>query len=102
MASKTLLDRLELPLAQCIDVEDRRALVRHAVHGLDGDVLLQMGRRAARVAITGVVAGPDARGGLEELRQKSRSAQPVDFVADVATATGVTRVVVERWDVREL
>ncbi|WP_349264213.1 OmpA family protein [Longimicrobium sp.] len=102
MASKTLLDRLELPLAQCIDVEDRRALVRHAVHGLDGDVLQQMGRRAARVAITGVVAGPDARGGLEALREKSRSAQPVDFVADVATATGVTRVVIERWDVREL
>jgi outer membrane protein OmpA-like peptidoglycan-associated protein len=102
MASKTLLDDLELPLAQCIDVEDRRALVRHAVPGLDGDLLQEMGRRAARVAVTGVVAGTGAREGLEALRTRLRAAQPVDFVADVATATRVTRVLVERLDVREV
>jgi outer membrane protein OmpA-like peptidoglycan-associated protein len=102
MASKTLLDDLELPLAQCIDVEDQRALVRHAVPGLDGDLLQEMGRRAARVAVTGVVAGTEAREGLEALRVRLRGAQPVDFVADVATATRVTRVLVEKLDVREL
>lgn len=102
MASKTLLDELELPLAQCIDVEDSQALVRHAVPGLDGDLLQRMGRRAARVAVTGVVTGPEARGGLEQLRDKLRQTEPVDFVADIATATRVSRVLVEELDVREL
>jgi hypothetical protein len=102
MASKTLLDELELPLAQCIDVEDSQALVRHAVPGLDGDLLQRMGRRAARVAVTGVVTGPEARDGLEQLRDKLRQTEPVDFVADIATATRVSRVLVEELDVREL
>ena len=102
MASRTLLDELELPLAQCIDVEDSQALVRHAVPGLDGDFLQRMGRRAARVAVTGVVTGPESRDGLERLRDKLRGTEPIDFVADIATATRVTRVLVEELDVREL
>lgn len=102
MPSRTLLDELELPLAQCIDVEDSQALVRHAVPGLDGDLLQRMGRRAARVAVTGVVTGPESRDGLERLRDKLRGTEPVDFVADIATATRVTRVLVEELDVREL
>lgn len=102
MTSRTLLDEMELPLAQCIDVEDSQALVRHAVPGLDGDFLQRMGRRAARVAVTGVVTGPESRDGLERLRDKLRGTEPVDFVADIATATRVTRVLVEELDVREL
>lgn len=102
MSTKTVLGELELPLAQCIDVEDAQGLVRHAVPGLDGDYFQRTGRRAARVAVTGVVTGPEAREGLEALRDRLRGAQPVDFVADVATATRVTRVLVERLDVREL
>jgi len=102
MASKTLLDDLELPLAQCIDVEDAQTLVRHAVPGLDGDFLQRTARRAARVAVTGVVAGPESREGLEKLRDRLRGTEPVDFVADISTATRVTRVLVEALDVREV
>ncbi|HEU4885057.1 MAG TPA: DNA circularization N-terminal domain-containing protein, partial [Longimicrobium sp.] len=82
MPAKTLLGELELPLAQCIDVEDSHGLVHHAVPALDGDFLQRTGRRAARVAVTGVVAGPEAREGLEDLRGQLRAAKPVDFVAD--------------------
>lgn len=102
MSSKTLLDELELPLAQCIDVEDGQALVRHAVPALDGDFLQPTGRRAGRVAVTGVVAASGARDGLEALRGKLRRTEPVDFVADIATATRTTRVLVEALDVREV
>jgi hypothetical protein len=97
-----LLDGVELPLAQCIDAEDVQVVVRHAVPGLDGGVLQRTGRRAARVAVTGVVAGADALGRLETLRDRVRGADPVDFVADVATAVRVTRVRVEALDVREV
>jgi hypothetical protein len=97
-----LLDGVELPLAQCIDAEDVQVVVRHAVPGLDGGVLQRTGRRAARLAVTGVVAGAGARERLETLREKVRGAEPVDFVADVSTATRITRVRVEALDVREV
>jgi len=97
-----LLGGVELPLAQCVDAGDVQVIVRHAVPGLDGGVLQRTGRRAARVAVTGVVAGADARDGLERLREHVRGADPVEFVADVATAVRVTRVRVEALDVREV
>ncbi|HET6230377.1 MAG TPA: OmpA family protein [Longimicrobiaceae bacterium] len=102
MAARTLLDSLELPQAQCVDVEDEQALARHAVPALEGDWLQRQGRRAARVSLTGVLTGQGAREALGELRDRFRAAQPVDFVADITTATRVGRVLVEALEVREV
>jgi hypothetical protein len=97
-----MLGTLALPLAQSIDVEDGQALVRHEVPGLDGGLLQRMGRRAARVALTGVATGATAGASIEALRELLRGGEPVDFVTDISTATRVARVMVEALDVREL
>lgn len=109
MAARTLLDELELPQAQCVDVEDEHALVPHAVPALEGDWLQRQHRRAARVSITGVLTGEQTDEGgealrtrLGELREKFRAAAPVDFVADITTATRVSKVLIEKLEVREV
>ena len=102
MTTTAMLGTLALPLAQSIDVEDGQALVRHEVAGLDGGVIQRMGRRSARIALTGVATGTTAGADVEALRTLLRDGEPVDFAADIATATRVTRVRVEALDVREL
>jgi outer membrane protein OmpA-like peptidoglycan-associated protein len=109
MAARTLLDELELPQAQCVDVEDEHALALHAVPALEGDWLQRQHRRAARVTLTGVLTGEQTDEGgealrtrLGELREKFRAAAPVDFVADITTATRVAKVLIETLEVREV
>lgn len=101
-ATTAVLGSLALPLAQSVDVSDGQALVSHGVAGQDGGLIQRMGRRAARVALTGVASGTDAAASVEALRELLRGGEPVDFVADIASATRITRVLVEALDIREL
>lgn len=102
MTARTLLDDMELPQAQCVDVEEEHVLAGHAVPALEGDFLQRLQRRAARVSVTGVLSGEEARDGLGRLRERFRAAEPVDFVADLTTAVRVGRVLIEHLEVREL
>jgi phosphatidylserine/phosphatidylglycerophosphate/cardiolipin synthase-like enzyme/outer membrane protein OmpA-like peptidoglycan-associated protein len=100
--AKPMLDGVELPQTQRIASEDEEVLAQHGVPALEGDFLQDLGRRAVRVSLTGVLTGTEAGEDLKGLREKFRAAQPVPFVSDIATATRVDQVLIEEIGVREL
>jgi hypothetical protein len=99
---KPMLGEIELQLVQKIDTEQEQVLAQHAIPALDGDFLQGLGRRASRVTLSGTMTGPEAGEQLKTLREKFRTAEPVSFVADIATATKVDEVIIEEMAVREL
>jgi outer membrane protein OmpA-like peptidoglycan-associated protein len=102
MPAKPILDDLELQQVQKVEAEENESVSRHSVPALEGDFLQDLGRRAVRITLNGVLTGPDAGDGLKHLREKFQTAQPVPFVNDIATATSVDKVLIEAMDVREL
>lgn len=100
--AKPMLDGVELPQTQRIASEDDEVLAQHGVPALEGDFLQDLGRRAVRVTLSGVMTGAEAGEDLKGLREKFRAAQPVPFVSDIATATRVDKVLIEEMGVREL
>jgi outer membrane protein OmpA-like peptidoglycan-associated protein len=100
--TKPMLDGVELPQAQRIASEDEEVLAQHGVPALEGDFLQDLGRRAVRVTLSGVLTGPEAGEDLKGLREKFHAAAPVPFVSDIGTATKVDRVLIEEMGVREL
>src|SRR5215212_287715 len=99
---RPMLDSVELEQVQKIEVEDHEVLAQHGVPALEGDFLQDLGRRVTRVSLSAVITGPDADERLKTLREKFRSATPVPFVADIATATKVDKVLIEEFGVREV
>ncbi len=97
-----MLGDIELPLVQKLDVDGNQALAEHAVPALEGDLVQGLGRMASRITLRGILTGTEAGKGLKDLREKFRAAEPVDFVADLATATKVNQVLIEEMVVREL
>lgn len=99
---KPMLGDLELQQVQEIETDGDQVILRHRVPGLEGDFLQGLGRRGGRITVAGVLTGPEAKEGLQALREKFRAAEPVAFVSDIATATQVGEVLVEEMEVREL
>lgn len=99
---RPMLGDLELETVQRIETEEGQVLTRHQIPALEGDFLQRLGRRGSRVSLAGVAVGPEARERLQELRTKVRTAEAVDFVSDIATATRLSEVLVEELDVREI
>jgi outer membrane protein OmpA-like peptidoglycan-associated protein len=99
---KPMLDDIELKLVQKIDTVGEQVQAQHGVPALEGDFLQGLGRRATHVTLNGVMTGTEATEDLKTLREKFRTAQPVSFVADIATATKVEQVLIEEMGVREL
>ena len=99
--ARPMLDTFELPLVQTIEGTETEALEQHSVPALEGDFLQDLGRRAARIKLAGVMTGAEAADALKTLREKHRAAAPVTFVADIATATKIDKVLIEQLDVRE-
>lgn len=97
-----MLDDVELQQVQKIESEDEAAVQAHSIPALEGDFLQDLGRRSTRVDLTGVLSGPDAGKGLQKLREKFQKAEPMSFVADIATATAVDKVMIEQMEVEEL
>jgi outer membrane protein OmpA-like peptidoglycan-associated protein len=97
-----MLDQLELQQVQRIEAGQDQVLEAHRVPGLETDFLQRLGRRAAAVELDGVISGADAASALKGVRDKFRAGEPVAFVADIAAATRVQQVLVERMRVREL
>src|SRR3974377_1134378 len=100
--SRPVLDDLELSLVQKIDSDQDQELAETSVPGLDGDFLASEGRHATRFTLPGVITGDNAKDGLKKIREKFTIAEPVPFVADIATATKVDKVLIEEMGVREL
>src|SRR6266550_2954701 len=103
MASvKPMIDDLELQQLQQIEADEKEVLAQHGVPALEGDFLQDLGRRAERIRLNGVITGSESGEGLTKLREKFRAAEPVSFVSDIATATKVDKVLIEEMGVREL
>lgn len=99
---RPMLDSVELEQVQKIEAEDQEVLAQHGVPALEGDFLQDLGRRVTRVSLSAVITGAGADERLKTLREKFRSATPVPFVADIATATKVDKVLIEEFGVREV
>ena len=102
MPVKPMLDGFELQYVQEIECQEEEALARHGIPVLEGDFLQDLGRRAVRVTLTGVLAGTDAGKNLKTLREKFKSGTPIPFVDDIATATTVDKMLIEEMNVREI
>ena len=102
MPAKPMLDEVELQHVQKVEAEDHEILAQHGVPALEGDFLQDLGRRVTRIVLTGVMAGDEAGEQLKTLRLKCRNAEPLSFVADIATATTVDKVLIEEFGVREI
>jgi outer membrane protein OmpA-like peptidoglycan-associated protein/peptidoglycan hydrolase-like protein with peptidoglycan-binding domain len=102
MAATPILGGIQLQLVQTVEVDEREVLAEHSVPGLEGDFLQRLGRRATRVEVRGVLLGTQVRPAMEKLRAQFRAAEPVSFVADIATATKVGQVLIEELGVREV
>lgn len=102
MVARPMLGDLELQQVQQIEVDEDQVLVHHQVPELEGDFHQRLGRRAASVALSGVLTGPDVGNGLKKLRERFRTAEAVPFTADIATATSLSQVLIEEMGVREL
>jgi outer membrane protein OmpA-like peptidoglycan-associated protein len=99
---RPMLGDLELQQAQQIEVDQDGDFAVHEVPALEGDFDQPLGRRGAAVTLSGVLTGAGVADGLKSLRERFRSAEPVPFAADIATATKLDKVLIEEMGVREL
>ncbi|MDQ4023918.1 MAG: hypothetical protein M3217_00285 [Actinomycetota bacterium] len=99
---RPILGSLELQQVERLTVDEDLVLAHHQVAALEGDFLQELGRRSSRLTLGGVATGAEAADHLEDLRDAFRSVDPVDFTADIATATRIGRVLIEEMAVREL
>lgn len=99
---RPMLGDLELEQVQVLATDEDQAVVRHRVPALEGDFLQDLGRRGARLTLTGVLTAPEVKDHLSELRTRFHAGDPVSFVSDISSATVVDQVLIERMDVREL
>src|SRR4051812_35620636 len=97
-----MLGDLELQQTQQIEVDQDGDFAVHEVPALEGDFDQPLGRRGAAVTLSGVLTGAEVADGLKSLREQFRSAEPVVFAADIATATKLDQVLIEEMGVREL
>jgi len=100
--ARPMLDDLELQQVQTIQQDGDQVWTQHSIPALEGDFFQGLGRRASQITLQGVLTGAEVADGLKNLRDKFRGAQPVSFVADIATATRIDQVLIEEMGVREL
>jgi hypothetical protein len=90
---KPMLGEYEVPGIQRIGTAQTRDLVEIRVPGLEGSYHQDLGSRAAMIVIEGTLAGDDPRDGfLTAVRAALDAGDPVDFVADIVTATVIEKV----------
>ncbi len=99
---RPLLGSLELQQVERLTVDEDLVLAHHQVAALEGDFLQELGRRSSRLTLGGVATGSEAGRHLEDLRDSFRAIEPVEFTADIASATRIDQVLIEEMTVREL
>jgi len=98
-----MLGSFELPGLQRIGTQERRHLVAVAVPGLAGVYHQDLGAAAARIVLQGTLAGDEAREAfLAALREPLAAGEPLDFVADITSATEIEQVLIADLDVEEV
>lgn len=103
MKIRPMIGSYEVPGIQRIGTLERRHLARLAVPGLAGMYHQDLGAAAARIVIEGTLAGDEARDAfLAALRAPLAAGAPLDFVADIVTATEIEQVLIADLDVEEV
>ncbi|HEX2028737.1 MAG TPA: peptidoglycan-binding protein [Nitriliruptorales bacterium] len=97
-----MLGDLELEQVQMLETDEDQVVTHHPVPALDGGFVQPLGRRAARLRLTGVLTAPPTLDHLAELRTRFMDAEPVPFVSDISSATLVEDVLIEEMEVRQL
>ena len=100
--ARPMIDDLELQQVQTIEQDGDQVWTQHSIPALEGDFFQGLGRCASQITLTGVLTGAEVSDSLKNLRDKFHGAQPVSFVADIATATRIDQVLIEEMGVREL
>jgi hypothetical protein len=93
---------IKLTSVQNICTNENRALVRHRIPGLEGDLIQDLGRQPVSIYFDGVFKGKEALKDIEKLRQKFKTRQAIAFVSDITDSTDVTEVVIENLRVTEV
>ena len=102
MIVQPMIGSWPVPRIEQIATLERRRLAVLAVPGLAGDLHHDLGVASLTVEITGSVHGDDARDELlAALREPFLAGDPVDFVADITTATDLEQVLIESLEVAE-
>ncbi len=99
---RPMLGELELPQVQVIDTSEKRAWVEHQPPGMEGSWFQNMGRNPTDFLLHGIATGTDAFAFVEKLDRLFRAGEPVEYVADIATATQIDQVVIDSLAIREL
>jgi len=99
---RPVLDDIELPQVQEIATLERRVLAEHKPPGMAGSLLQNLGRRPTRLALWGVVTGPEAQAFIQRLDAKFRAATPVAFIADIVKDAEIERLLIEDLKLEEL
>jgi hypothetical protein len=103
MKVKPMLGDFEIPGIQRIGTVEDRRIVEIAVPGLEGSYHQDLGAASLAVHIEGTLAGDDPRDDfLTKVRAMFNAGEPVDFVADITTATEVDQVLVADLTVVEV
>ncbi|MBW4710439.1 peptidoglycan-binding protein [Roseobacter sp. YSTF-M11] len=98
---RPMLGEIELQQVQLIQLDEDQVLTRHDVPALEGDFFQRLGQAGAAIELTGVQSGPEAREGLNGLREAYRAAAPLTFAADIVSATDLEDVLIERFEIAE-
>lgn len=94
---------LEARTVTKIDVLDKRHVVELDIPGSSGNVLQDMGAEPVRIFLVGEFMGKDSKKGLEQLRSKYDTNQPVAFSSDLTTSVAeVSKVLIEHLYVEEI
>lgn len=103
MRIKPMVGTYEVPGIQRIGTIEDRHLVEVSVPGLEGSYHQDLGSAPISIRIEGTLAGDEARDGfLEEVRDKFKTGDPIDFVADITTATEIDQVLISDLKVQEV
>lgn len=103
MKVKPMIGEYEVPGIQRIGTIEARRLVEIPVPGLEGGYHQDLGSGPVSVRIEGTLAGDDPENDfLGKVRQMYNAGDPVNFVADIITATHVDKVLVTDLVLREV
>jgi len=95
MKIKPMLGELEGPGLERRGPGESRRLAEVPVPGLAGSYHQDLGHHPLRLRLEGSLLGHDSRDSfVEEIRHMYQAAEPIDFVADITTATTIEQMLV--------
>lgn len=102
MKIKPMIGEYEVPGLERVGATERRRLREIPVPGLGGSYHQDLGAHPLTLRLEGSLQGDDNRDGfLEKVRAMFADGKPVDFVADIVTATAIEKMIVAGLDVEE-